>query len=663
MHTPSNEQQIIIDSILNNNIIVDAVAGAGKTTCILHIALKYPDKNILHLTYNKKLRMETKCKVDKLGISNLETHTYHSFAVKYYDSRCITDNELSYRLPTAYMSKSVKYDYIILDEAQDMSELYYKLVKKIYIDSANMMCSICILGDFRQSIYDFNNADSRFIKYAEEVFNINSKSWVKCDLSVSYRVNSKICNFINTCLYDQPFMNYARKGKFLPKYVICNTFDLTPYTIFINYILKGTKPSDIFILAPSIRSVHSPVRKLENNIKNLMPEILIYVPNSDEENLDNDIIKDKLVFSTFHQAKGLERKIVFVFGFDDFYFDIYKSTIDKTKCPNELYVACTRASDQLILFHNYDKNYLTFLNKQNIKKYTLLMMEKELIVREIKQKDKCINATDLVRHLPFDVVNTCLSKIRYYNIKKGGNKILIDTKIEEITNVGKYYELVSDITGTAIPMLYEMYIKKNVPNAMESIFLINNLTYNDIFINNSINIAMFLKLTNLYMTQQSGYIYKYDQIKTYNWLSESNIRECFLNLDTLSISQDAEFEKEIITSIIIGRIDCIDNNNLYEFKCTNALEDIHLIQLAIYAYIYNEIYDINMMNYYLYNILTDELITINLEQSDITGMIQYLLKYKKSCNNKICSDKDFIKKMKKSEFPIVNIGDCFIDDD
>ena len=35
---PSDEQLQVIQSIGNYNVIVDSVAGSGKTTCILHIA-------------------------------------------------------------------------------------------------------------------------------------------------------------------------------------------------------------------------------------------------------------------------------------------------------------------------------------------------------------------------------------------------------------------------------------------------------------------------------------------------------------------------------------------------------------------------------------------------------------------------------------------------
>ena len=37
LSSPSLEQQYIIECIGSSNVIVDAVAGSGKTTCILHI--------------------------------------------------------------------------------------------------------------------------------------------------------------------------------------------------------------------------------------------------------------------------------------------------------------------------------------------------------------------------------------------------------------------------------------------------------------------------------------------------------------------------------------------------------------------------------------------------------------------------------------------------
>ena len=67
-----------------------------------------------------------------------------------------------------------------------------------------------------------------------------------------------------------------------------------------------------------------PVLILENLIKKYMPDIPIYVPLSDEGPVDETIISNKLAFLSFHQSKGLERKVVFVFNFDNSYFKYYE---------------------------------------------------------------------------------------------------------------------------------------------------------------------------------------------------------------------------------------------------------------------------------------------------------------------------------------------------
>jgi superfamily II DNA or RNA helicase len=57
----SNEQQHILDEVRGgDNVMVDAVAGTGKTTLILSIARELPDKRILQLTYNASLRKDVK---------------------------------------------------------------------------------------------------------------------------------------------------------------------------------------------------------------------------------------------------------------------------------------------------------------------------------------------------------------------------------------------------------------------------------------------------------------------------------------------------------------------------------------------------------------------------------------------------------------------------
>ena len=58
----SPNQQNILNNLDNYNVIVNSVAGSGKTTCSLYIAKHNNNSKLLLLTYNAKLKLETKKK-------------------------------------------------------------------------------------------------------------------------------------------------------------------------------------------------------------------------------------------------------------------------------------------------------------------------------------------------------------------------------------------------------------------------------------------------------------------------------------------------------------------------------------------------------------------------------------------------------------------------
>ena len=68
----NEEQQFIVDQIKDNkNVIVDAVAGTGKTTTILSLAEQLPKKSMLQITYNKSLKHEVREKIKAREIKRI----------------------------------------------------------------------------------------------------------------------------------------------------------------------------------------------------------------------------------------------------------------------------------------------------------------------------------------------------------------------------------------------------------------------------------------------------------------------------------------------------------------------------------------------------------------------------------------------------------------
>jgi hypothetical protein len=675
----SDEQQNILSNLKKNNLIINAVAGSGKTTTSMYIAKQYNECKILLLTYNAKLKMETRNKVKSLNLTNIEVHSYHSFCVKYYDKSAITDKKIyEIILNKSHPLKKFSYDIIIIDEAQDISPLYYELICKINNNNNNNYgyAKICIMGDEKQSIYDFNNADERYITNADQLFNFNYFGWTTCKLSTSFRLTTKITDFINKITFKYSKIKSMKESEIKPEYIIYNAYNhKIIYDKITDYLDKGYTPSDIFILTPSLKSPNCPCRKLENYITNNNINIEkqinsgkiinVYVPSSEEEKLDDDVIKDKLVFSTFHQSKGLERKIVIIYNFDNSYFEFYAKSNEPTICPNTLYVAMTRAQEHLILIHHYKNDYLQFIEKNKLKEYCKLNenCKININIKKNKEHNKKINinikknkehnkidVTKLIKFLPCNIINECINYLTITKITKPTSKIQIPGKIKE-------NESVCEINGIAIPAYYEYkktnkmtilnYLNnydniKDEPNEIKKFYKTHKVKLN--LINEKNMDDKYLFIATFYNSIRSGYIFKNFQIKDYNWIDKETMEKTKKNIDKLELSKNSIFEKEYKYKKLIGRVDCISENILYEFKCTNELKDEYYLQLACYMYLHmkknknNENYQ-----YKLYNIFTDELVEIKCEFNKLEELVNYLFNYYNN-NVKIDINEEFLKK-------------------
>jgi len=664
---PSIEQKQIVDSLYSGNIVVDAVAGSGKTTTVLHLAKTHLYESFLLLTYNKKLRLETKERVRLNSIENIDVHNYHSFAVKHYDSRCFTDTALKKFL---VKPSKIPYNYsvIIVDEAQDMTPLYYSLVCKIVSENLSKP-KIVVLGDRFQSIYEFNNADNRFIIFANELFKFNKLPWSELKLSQTFRVPDKITCFINKCVLNQNRLVPFKTCESKPKYLFCDAYGSRPFIEIKNYLKNGYSYEDIFILAPSVRGDKTPIKILANALSH--SGIPVYVPISDDERLDEEIIRGKIVFSSFHQIKGLERKVIVIFSFDNGYFIYYNKSESPYNCTNTLYVALTRSLEHMTLIHHYENKFLPFLNtdlisstcqietleelRQNksislhiLRPFTLGCKPEglDLPLKNLNQKSTLfdsyqnsklidhliafcsgddkkvqifeISVTDLCKNVPFEVIEKALENITFKTITASSKKSIISIPIK--TKQINLYESVSEITGIAIPAYFE-YINTGSMQIYKTLKLenITNDNNEDPFLSDDsddeikkskikfkskmnfitqldlskLDTYKLLELANLYNSKVNKLVHKINQINEYSWLSDENLDESIKRLEKI-ISPDSKFEvkiaiknrKELYNRKVKGYIDCIDRTSMWEFKCVKTLDHSHLLQTAIYMYMY-----------------------------------------------------------------------------
>jgi len=615
LYPMSPEQEQIVECIVtNNNVIVDSVAGSGKTTTCLHICKHLPDKNILILTYNSRLKIESREKVKLLNLKNVEVHSYHAFCVKYYDEKGYRDDGIQYAIINNVQSKKkFAFDIIILDEQQDMTKLFYNLARKIINNNITKDIQICSFGDIYQNIYAYAGSDERYLIYANKIFAdvTHGKEWKLLKLSTSYRITIQIANFINIIMLKTDRLKAIKNGPNV-KYVITDSFkDTYIYNEIIKYLSIGYLPEDIFILGASLKKGKkmSPICKLENKL--VSTGIPCHASLSDDTKVDEDIIKGKVCFASFHQVKGMERKICIVYGFDESYFNYYAKNLDPGVCPNVLYVALTRASDRLILIHDCHNNYLPFLSKQLLNMTCDVIINKKYIGgAKPPSTPITVNVRDLIRNISNDSMNYIFSFINYKTMRPA-NKHPISLQSKILTKKD-LHEDVSDINGLAIPALYE-YANTHQISMLEQIMghisskkaigiTCSNLPemhkimiYNiyQKYLNRQMTTEDILYVSTVYNSLLTGFIGKREQIVHYNWCEQKET-ESALQVMERYVSNSAQYEQQIMhcvhNKIIVGIIDAIDyvNNTMFEFKCTSEISKEHILQLVIYSHMYEK---------------------------------------------------------------------------
>lgn len=700
LNNPSHEQLEIIKHIPYYNVIVDAVAGSGKTTTIMHIGKEYINKKILVLTYNAKLKLESRDKIQELGLKNMEIHNYHSFCVKYYDSRTHTDGKMCSLLFSSHpVVKEFNYDYVIVDEIQDMTYLYYELVIKILHENKKNP-NICLFGDQKQCIFIFKDSDPRFLTMGKQLYTFNDLKWKKLKLSTTFRLTNQMSQFINRCILKSNRLNSIKDGDKV-KYVVCDIFGDSyvdkrksiPYKEVKGYIQQYDY-SDIFILAPSVKSEKSPIRILANLLTD--DGIPLYIPISDTEKIDHDLIKGKLVLTTFHQIKGLERKVVLIYNFSDSYYKFFNRDHDGMSCDDVLYVALTRAIEKMVVFHHYNDNYFQFIDIDHVKEETEYIEYRPVnCSNSVCKTLKSLKVTELISHLPSLFVRDLISMLTIKEVRPSSSPIDIKTKI----NDGSLYESVSEITGTTIPALYEYHKSKNI-SIYQNIIKHKELESSERYKKTREKIINYfskikkkdfsqklitrtLHMANYYCSVLSGYTYKLNQISHYDWLSIDEVNRCFQRLDSVLENKNVIYERicyfghkkynsikekktvpEILNKItflldknkryLCGSIDCIDGNTIYEFKTVNEIHDEHILQVVVYTFMlsdalikdYKNIDNLPELKCRIYNILTDEMVEINFDYRLFADIVFRLVEQKYCIKTRV-EDSIFLDKCQK----------------
>lgn len=202
----SDKQEEIINDADSNYIVVAAGPGSGKTRVLVHkLASLYQLEDVKHeqmlmLTFSRAAVTEFKKRLrDLIGNASnyIEIKTFHSYCFDLLgkigtlegSSNIVKDAAEMIRNGEVEQGKLTK-TVLVIDEAQDMDEHEFALVKALMAVNDNMR--VIAVGDDDQNIYEFRGSDSKFLKkfaseYAGNLY----------EMTANYRSKKSIVKFAN----------------------------------------------------------------------------------------------------------------------------------------------------------------------------------------------------------------------------------------------------------------------------------------------------------------------------------------------------------------------------------------------------------------------------------------------------------------------------------
>eukprot|EP00854_Cymbomonas_tetramitiformis_P000568 gene568-968_t len=710
----SQEQAAIVAAFVSGaNVIVNAVAGSGKTTTILHVAKALPHRRILVLTYNARLKLATRAAIQHYGLRNVEAHSFHAAGAKFYAGH-VSEHAADFRTDKGLM-RLVKeprppsralvlggdpFDALVVDEAQDLKPLLFQVVQKLREDigaGLGQEPQLLMLGDERQCIYGFQQADARYLTVASKALP-SSLPWQTLPLRTSFRCTGSIAQFVNDAMIGFDLIHVpAGTLRGLPvQYLVGAPWNITRHVF--DELMRGFQdasfaPSDVFVLAPSVRNNNTksftPLQDLENRLVNA--GIPVYTSNTEEANnhagydhiqtmasksafscslmhgvlesvagasdaghepyyqstLFVAVIEGKVVITTFHSSKGLERRVVVVDKFSDDYYKYYvkakKEHDPQTwpeRCPNTMYVAATRARERLyVIAEQYAGRHLPFGGAEDTQGpipetlgiYLDVEVENEeagiegvnveekvdpfvtvvdrglLFKKKEWEKEKefsTVSVTSLVRQVPDDLLEEAEGLARRLTAPQFNVEIPAFVSDEETGRI----EAVSDITGTALPAMYQFHccgrcsiqdnLESYVQEMVEKWGGLPKHVYDGVYTilkSTPRSPEDFLRLAVWDLSRKSGFLNKPAQNTSYEWLSWPAAQSCLSvlaehlpksNLQAVELPLYKMLDHPSIR--VTGYVDAIADDALWELKCVEELKPEHILQLTVYAWLYEE---------------------------------------------------------------------------
>lgn len=627
---PSLEQQKVVKLCAVQNVVVSARPGSGKTAVAEAIIAAYPELRAAVMTFSNPLNLENSNRL--CDYTNCKTFTFHKLAGLLFGDIVHNDAILAEHIRRARLCNKLPewkhdpFDILILDEFQDCTTNIFWLTH-CFIRANNEKLSklgrpparLVVLGDERQSIYGYRGADQRYLTLADQLLGpVSLYPFAKIPLSESFRLPEPSVQFINRAfLGGEPYITSSKSG---PKPIVLRCYPYRASTLSkkVYGLIKAHRAKNSAILSPSIRK-SKPLQNLTNKLVEDY-HLPISVPTDDDFCSDERVTKGKVRVSSIHQFKGSERDLVILFGIDTSYFKYIGRSIPDDSCPNDIFVALTRAAKQLVVVHDENQKLMPFVSADDLYETAEIV---NLTRKEAKiappdapgrplqggfELPRVIGARDLTRHLLDESLDQILRQ--YVDTKQlslplpQGEHISIKHIV--LSNPAKgFYEAVGYLNGLVVTSAFEHHVTGTL-----SILKGQKLpTDGNLTMTQQQYVSWLCRAACKYEADSSGYRARFIQMKdhAFDWMKPEHLAlaQSRLQSELGDLAPNLSFEVYAERNLKLGSqetllrgqadvvafsvsSDSIYNKkpeSIWEIKFVTKLSNEHILQACIYAYL------------------------------------------------------------------------------
>lgn len=518
------------------------------------------------------------------------------------------------------------FEIVILDEFQDCTNNIFWLTN-CFIRANNQELArlgrppgrLVVLSDERQSVYGYRGADQRYLTLADQLLGpISPYPFAKIPLSESFRLPELSVQFINKAfLGGDPYITSSKPG---PKPIVlrCYPYHVSTLSKKIYGLIKAHGAKNSAILSPSIRN-SKPLQDLTNKLVEDY-RLPIAVPINDDFSLENLVTNGKVRVSSIHQFKGSERDLVILFGIDESYFKYTGRNIPDDSCPNDIFVALTRAAKQLVVIHDENKKLMPFVSVDdlcetaeivNLTRKGAKIASPGAPRRPLQrgfELPRVIGACDLTRHLldePLDQILRQFTDIKRLSPPSPQSEH-IDIKSIVLSNPAKgFYEAVGDLNGLVVTSASEHHVTGTLSILRDH----KNSTGYKHTMTQQQYVSWLCRIACKYDAESSGYRARFIQMKdhAFDWMKPEHLARAQNRLQSelgdlapnlsfeVSVEQNFKFGNQ--ETLIRGQADIVafsvssdpiynkKPESVWEIKFVSKLTNEHILQACIYAYL------------------------------------------------------------------------------